>query len=691
MPIQLRFLPKAKLSVIFLFLFLQLHAQDPGTEILWDHSGVPHIYAKTNKEMYYAFGWAQMNNHANLLLKIYGQARGRAAEYWDADYVSSDKQVLLFDLPAKAETIYAKQTAEYKSYIDAFVKGINDYAKKHPETIDKEMKPVLPVRGADVFANIQRTIFRFLTANERTATEKLFQPGSNALAIGASRSASGNAMLVINPHLPWKPDFTLLFEADLNSPTMHGYGTTFVGMPVLFIGFNDNLGWTHTVNTLDASDRYELTIQENGYLLDGAIVPFDKRITTIKIKQIDGTMKEEKMEIKYSKHGPVVGEKDNKAYAVRVAGLDNDKIFEEYHKMISAKNFTEFESALKMMQIPMFNVIYADKSGNIFYLFNGNLPKRPEGDFAYWRGTIDGSRSNLIWNETLSYDELPKVLNPPSGFLQNGNDPPWNCTYPAVIDPKKFPVWVAPQNMGFRPQHAVNMIKNDSSISFDELIGYKLNTGVETAERFLDDLLAAVDKWPDSTALKAAAILKAWDKKTDAQSKGAVLFSAWFEKITPALYAIRWDPKQPVSTPDGLKDEKRAVALLVEATRETEKKYGSADMAWGDVYRLRMNGIDLPANGGWQQQGVFMSITYIEDKDGKYVAEGGETFISVTEFGKKPKAKLLLCYGNATQPGSKHISDQLELLSQKKLRSALLTRKEILNDLEKKEILKISF
>ena len=680
---------KTVLSFLAFFAWLQGVAQNKETEILWDNYGVPHIYAKTNQEMYYAFGWAQMTNHANLLLKIYGQARGRAAEYWGDEYLAADKQVLFYDLPAKAEAMYATQPAEYKMYLDAFVKGINDYAKKYPAAIDDDVKVVLPVKGPDVLANISRTIYRFLTANERAATEKLFQPGSNAIAIGASRSASGNAMLIINPHLPWKPDFTLLFEADLNSPSLHSYGTTFVGMPLLFIAFNEDLGWTHTVNTLDASDRYELTLQENGYLLDGTVVPFDKKIKTIKIKQPGGTIKEEKMEIKISKHGPVLGEKNNKAYAVRVAGLDNNKLFEEYHKMMSAKNFSEFESALKMMQIPMFNVIYADKDRNIFYLFNGNVPKRPQGDFPFWRGTIDGTRSDLIWQETLGYDELPKVFDPPTGFLQNANDPPWICTYPPVLDPKKFPSYLAPLGMPFRPQRAVNMIRMDSSISFEELIGYKLNTGVETAERFLDDLFAAVDKYPDETASKAVAILKSWDRKTDAASKGAVLFSAWFEKLTPAMYAVRLNPASPLSTPDGLKDEKQAVGLLIDATKETEKNYGAADVAWGDVYRLRLNGKDLPASGGWQQEGVFMSLNYVEDKDHKWSAEAGETFIAVIEFGKKTKAEVLLCYGNATQPGNKHQDDQLKSFSEKKLRHALLDKKDVLNDLEKKEVLKI--
>jgi acyl-homoserine-lactone acylase len=356
--------------------------------------------------------------------------------------------------------------------------------------------------------------------------------------------------------------------------------------------------------------------------------------------------------------------------------------------MAISKTWNEFESALKMMQLPMFNVIYADNTGNIFYLFDGNLPKRPSGDFQFWRGTIDGTQSKLIWQETFSYSELPKLLNPATGFLQNANDPPWSCTYPPVLDPRKFPPYVAPVAVGLRPQHALNMIKNDSSISFDELVSYKMNTDVEAADRFLDDLLTAVEKYPDSTALAAAAILKAWDKKTDAGSKGAVLFTAWFEKIDPSMYAIRWRADAPLTTPDGLKDEQKAVAMLVKAAEEVKKKYGALNIAWGDAYRFRLNNIDLPASGGLPQTGIFMSVNYTGDKDNKNRAEGGETFIGVIEFGKKPKAEVLLGYGNASQPGNKHAGDQLKLLSEKKLRPALLTKTEVLKNLEKKEILR---
>jgi acyl-homoserine-lactone acylase len=685
------FLPKLGRTVLLLVLlsccYFFVSAQNPKSEILWDDYGVPHIYAKNTTEMYYAFGWAQMNNHANLLLHIYGQARGRAAEYWGSEYVESDKQVLVFDLPEKGKEMYRAQSSEYKNYLDAFVKGINDYAKSHPGSISAAEKPVLPVTGGDVCATILRTMFRFLTANERAATQKLFQAGSNAYAVGASRTASHKAMLVIDPHLPWKKDFTLLFEAHLQSNECNEYGVGFVGMPVLLLAFNNNLGWTHTVNTFDASDSYELKLKDGGYVLDGKVLPFDRKTYILKTKQTNGSLTEEKLEVKISKHGPVLGEKNDNAYAVRVAGLSNARLFEQYHRMGKAKSWKEFESALKMMQIPMFNLLYSDKAGNIFYLFNGNLPKRPEGDFAYWRGTIDGTRSDLIWNEKHGYEDLPKVFNPPGGFLQNANEPPWNCTSPAVLDPQNFPAYFAPQNMPLRPQRAMNMIRNNFSISFDELTGYKLNTEPEAASRFLDDLYKATDKYPDSIAKKAVTILRAWNKQTDANSKGAVLFSNWFDKLTPADYAKKWNRLEPFSTPDGLADERLAVELLAKSAKETEEKYGSMDVAWGDVYRIRMNDVDLPSNGGWQQQGIFMSMSYVQDTDKKFRVEGGETFIGVVEFKENTNALVLLPYGNASEKNSRHQTDQLKLFSEKKLRRALLTKEAILSHLEKREIL----
>ena len=663
--------------------------RNDSPEILWDNYGVPHIYGKTNQEMYYAFGWAQMNCHADLILKLYAQARGRASEYFGIDYLESDRQIQLFDLPVLARDKYLQQDKEYKSYLDSFVKGMNDYANAHPESIGENLRQILPVTGADVISHTIRVIYlEFLASEDIYTAKRLTDPGSNSMAIAPSKSLSGKAMLVSNSHLPWN-DFFLWFEAHLNSHDINAYGTALVGMPVLAIAFNNNLGWTVTVNPIDASDRYELTLKGEGYLLDGKTELFDKRNVTIKIKQDDGSLQEQKFEFKYSKHGPVTGEKGNKAYAVRIAGLKNAGIIEQYHKMSGASNLKEFESALSMLQIPMFNIEYADKSGNILYLFNGNVPVRSEGDFAFWHGTIDGSESKFIWQKTHPYEDLPRVLNPPAGFLQNCNDAPWVCTYPPVLEPGRFPAYMAPVGTYWRAQRAINMIKDNPSISFDQLVDYKLNTGMEVADRFLNDLLSAVEQFPSAEALDAAAILKVWDRKTDAGSKGAVLFEAWWNELRFDMFEVQWNKENPVTTPSGLKERKQAVELLVKASKTIKEKYGSPDIAWGAVNRFRIGTYDFPANGGPDNLGVFRTMYFADDKDNKRHAVHGDTYVAVTEFGEKVRASVLLSYGNATQPGNKHIGDQLKMLSEKKLRPALLEKDDVLNNLEKQEYLSI--
>jgi len=667
----------------------EIQAKDPKTEILWDNYGVPHIYGKNSREMYYAFGWAQMTNHANLMLKLYGQARGRAAEYWGDKYFDSDKQILLFKLPELAKSGYLKQNDELKSYIDAFVKGINDYAAAHPEMIGEELKQVLPVTVYDIISHtIRITCLEFLAAEDIGTVKQMTSSGSNAIAIAPSKSASKNSLLITNPHLPWT-DYFMWFEAHLNSPGFNAYGIALVGMPSISMAFNNDLGWALTVNPIDASDRYELYLKEDGYLLDKKTVPFERKQVLIKVRQDDGTLKEQSVEFKYSLQGPVVGEKGNKAYAVRIAGLNNYRIFEQYHKMAESKNLADFESAVKMLQNPMFNIIYADKAGNILYVFNGNVPIRKVGDVAFWKGTIDGTDSKYIWQETHPYEDLPKLLNPASGFLQNCNDPPWTCTDPPVLNPQNYPAYMAPVGTFMRPQRAVNMIKNNPSVSFDQLVACKLNTGMEAADRFLDDLLKAVEKYPDTAAVRAAGVLRLWDKKTEKDSKGAVLFAAWWDLLNSNMFETPWNPKEPNTTPYGIKDQKLAVDLLVNAAAAVQKKYGSLTIAWGDVYRFRMYGKDYPANGGPGEYGIFRTIYFADDNDNKKRAIAGETYVAVIEFGTKVKAQVLLSYGNATQPGSKHLGDQLIMLSEKKLRPALLEKADILKNIEKREFLNI--
>jgi len=381
---------------------------------------------------------------------------------------------------------------------------------------------------------------------------------------------------------------------------------------------------------------------------------------------------------------------ENKVLALRMVGSDRPNMLLQWWRMINSTNFDEFESALKMAQIPFWNVMYADKSGEIFYLFNGLVPKRTEDSWTYWNRIIPGGKSADIWTEVHDYADLPKVKNPANGWLQNANDPPWTCTIPMTLNPDNYPGYMSPQGMAFRPQRSARMLIEDESITFDELVEYKLSTRLEFADRILDDLFLAIDKSNSEKAKKAKIVLENWDREADGDSKGMLLFYNWARKFNvgkKSNYTKQWNINEPVTTPDGLAEPDRAVQLLEETVTEMEAKFGRLDIAWGEYYKINYNGKKLPANGIDGSMGVFRVASPGGADNNNMFVGYGDSWVGVIEFGDKIKAKVLLSYGNATQKDSPHNGDQLELFSKKELRDAWFTKADVESNTSRIEVI----
>lgn len=662
---------------------------DP-VKIVWDTWGVPHIYANTEKDLFYAQGWAEMQSHANLLLKLYGQSRGRGAEYWGVKHLPDDKLIHALGFPELATSWWQRQDPQTKAMITAFVAGLNDYVKAHPEIVKPENKVVLPITTDDINLHAMYVFFtRFVGGEDLGSTAQWTDLGSNGYAISPKRSTSGHAMLVQNPHLPWQGEFTW-FESQLNIGDKIIHGAHLLGFPGLGIAFNKDLGWTHTNNTLDNADTYELTLQDNGYILDKQRKDFTRKAKTLKIKNKDGSVSEQHIEMLGSAYGPVIRMGAHKALAIHMAGMDHPDALLEWWKMANSRNLNEFESALKMAQIPFWNVLYADVHGDIFYVFNGLVPARSYGDWYTWNKIIPSVSSKDIWKAALPYSKLPKIKNPVTGWLQNANDPPWTSTVPQVLRQSDYPAYMSPDFMSMRSQRSANMLLNDSSITFDELVDYKLSTRSGLADRVLDDLLKAINGSSSAIAKEAKEVLMKWDRSADADSKGMVLFFVWAMKFDPedeANYVHHWDTKHPVTTPYGLTDPARAVRLLELAANEVKATFGTLDIPWGQYYRLKHNNINLPANGAIGILGVFR-VAYPGMMGGKELSVGGgDSWVGVIEFGKRIHARVLLSYGNASEVSSPHNGDQLTLFSEKKLRDPWFYPEELKDHTERVELL----
>lgn len=667
-----------------------------GTEILWDQYGIPHIFANDHPSLFYAYGYAQMEAHAELLLRLYAQARGRGAEFYGDSYLDSDRWVRVNGIPERAKVWATQQNPEFLPLLQAFVAGLNAWGTEHSSSLSAPAKAVLPLSVEDVLAHGMRVIHYDWIVNPAKIETRIKRStadvhGSNEWAIAPARSASGHALLLSNSHLEWR-DMHTYFEVQLQAPGVTSYGAVWVGFPVLRQCFTDYLGWTQTTNYPDEGDLYRLTLKDGGYVLDGQVRQFEVEKQTIRVRQKDGALHDVPLVIRRSLHGPVVVDRDGLTVALRVSSLDRPRLFEQFWKMGLAHNLDEFQNAMRMQQLPLFNTAYADRDGHIMYLYNAAPPVRPRGDYRYWYGLVPGDQSELIWSKIHPYEELPKVIDPPSGFVQNCNDPPWTSAYPMQLDPAKFAPYLAPST-GITPraQRSLRLLSQSGKISLADLKNDKLSTRVELADHFVEDLVAQARKLGTERAKKAADILEHWDRQAEAASDGTLLFyrfvlAAGEDFRAIGGYAVAEDDHQPLTTPSGFADPVKAVQALDHVAAALESEYGSLHILWGDVLRFRRGSLDLPGNGAPSRLGAIRTVDPGTFVNGKAEGVAGDTYFAVIEFSNPVKAEALLGYGNWSRAGSKHVEDQLPLLSKKQMRPVWRARDEVEAHLESRKV-----
>ena len=725
---------------------LALLADQPAraAEIRWDSYGIPHIYGPSVAAVVRGLGYAEMENHAETLLLNVAHARGRMAEYFgpgagDAN-VDNDIRVRTEGIPSRAASWLSTGGAFQRSVIAAFVAGANAYAARHGDTIASSIRRVLPLVPSDITAAEQYGIdFNFIAEQDNISeliaawrqggdaaasalAHEITPTGSNGWAIGPRKSADGNAILMGNPHLPWGnnqpiPGLGLyqfmeanLVVGDPAKPSLNASGVVTVGSPYLGIGYNDDLGWTHTNDTIQAANLFEVTLAPDGtYAFGRRRLPLRHRTETIEIRQKDGSLAARTTDLYATVHGPVVARRGAQMLALRVAGLDQPGIVTQYWRMIEARNLDQFIAADAMLQMPFFNVVYADRDGHIMYVFGGRQPVRSGGDFAAYDGILDGSNAALLWTATLPWASLPHVIDPPGGFVANENDPPWTATFPQVAgsDPTRFPAYVAPHFMELRPQHAVRFLLSKPRFSVDDILAGKEQTHMLLADRVLPDLVQAARASKDPVAREAGEVLAHWDRTAEVASRGGPLFEAWWGLVIhdPAVtkdstvnfysphprFRVGWNAAHPLDTPTGLADPASCLPDLVRAATSLKKQYGSFDVAWGVVHRTVLVTHDGdftraipvsqdPASGATGRFGTIRVVDSFARPDGApgLLSWGGDSYVQLVEFAREgAKARSLLGYGNASRPGSSHITDQLAIFDAKTLRPAWRTRAEV--------------
>lgn len=503
-------------------------------------------------------------------------------------------------------------------------------------------------------------------------------------------------MLLQNPHLSWSTNYFTYYEAHLVGPGFGVYGATQIGLPIIRFAFNQQMGISNTVNSMLGATTYRLTLKDDGYLFDGAVRRFDVTTARYQVRQPDGTTIEKQLEIKTSVHGPLFERKDGTVTALRVAGLDRPGMLHQYFDMVTAKNYAAFTAAMKRLQVPTFNISYADRHGNVEFIFNGIAPRRSSGDIAFWRGLVPGDSSQYLSTDVHPYEDLPRVTNPPAGFIQNSNDPPWFPSWPTPIKASDYPAYLAPRGPeSMRAQNSLKMIAENEEITFEKFVKLKLSTRSLLADRTLPDLIAAAKGDPAPDVQAAVKLLADWDRSYSIDNRAGLLFEEWARLFAgpnfggQANCAVAFDGAKATSTPTGIKDPAAAVKMLREAIVTTKQKYGALDRVFGEVSRFKLGDVDLPGDSHVGGLGPFRVITWGPlDASGKRYPQHGDTWIGMIEFTTPVKAYGLMTYGNSRQRGTKHRSDQLTHLSKHEFRELWLQRRQIEANLSERTPLK---
>ncbi|MGH7540084.1 MAG: penicillin acylase family protein, partial [Gemmatimonadota bacterium] len=417
--------------------------------------------------------------------------------------------------------------------------------------------------------------------------------GSNEWALAGSRTASGAPMLLINPHVSFF-GLSQYTEAHLHSDEGLVFsGLTRFGFMLPYMGNSDVLGWAYTDNYGDYNDLYWLTLDEE----DGAhrygdgwrelrrwterivVAPRagDGRARTGVGGEPDTDRGEEEgagperrtYRFAASHHGPIVGiDDEGRPLAARLSKLDEGGWFEQWYAMMRARSHEEWLAAVARLNVPYMNTMYADRDGNIHYIYNHAVPRRST---AYdWSEPVDGSDPGAEWDGYHGLDELPQVVNPASGWLQNTNSDPLRAAPDAGLRRKDFPRYmIGSESQNARAVSSVRVLEGLHGITLDDFARAVLDTRLSAVDELLPPLLEDLREGFDRLE-GPARVLREWDGRTSVESVAATLFARWAEEMG----------RRPGSAgADRVGALEKVIAAL-------ERDWGTWEVPWGEVNRI---------------------------------------------------------------------------------------------------------
>ena len=697
--------------------------QAKRVEIIRDTWGIPHIYGKSDADAVFGLLYAQCEDDFKRVEMNYIEKLGRLSEIKGDKELYNDLQIKLLIDSVDAIADYKKAEPWLKKLLNAYADGINFYLHKHPE-----IKPALLTRfqpwypllwtdgsiGAISTADISNDeikqfysgnqlegISKSRTVNTSVAFGDYQQTGSNGFAIAPSKTASGNAILYINPHVTFyfRPEVQVVSEEGLNA-----YGAVTWGQMFVYQGFNQYCGWMHTSSNVDVADMYaEKIVKKNDklfYEYDQKLRLVTQKIVTLKYLK-DGKLITKNFTTYYTHHGPVMAKRDGKWISLRSYNRSMTSLVQSW-KRTKAKGFEDYKKVMDLKANTSNNTVFADAKGNIAYWHGNYVPVR---DTNYnWGKVVDGTTSKTEWKGLHTVDETVHSYNPVNGWLQNCNSTPY--TVAGENSPKRanFRPYMAPDGENFRGINAVRVLSREKDYTIEKVIAAGYDTYLSAFAILIPAITKAFDSLPPSDTLhqvlaEPIAMLKNWNYYSSENSVATTLAIETAQKLNSQItkvYVEQGETDQVESTKRFAANATKENLLLplLETVNELKNKFGTWQKPWGELNRFQRLTGDFQekyddsqaslsvgfASALWGSLPSFNSRYYGTQK--RY-GLGGNSFVCAVEFGKKIKAKSLLAGGESGNKNSKHFTDQALMYTQGKFKDVLFYREDVLKNVEK--------
>lgn len=683
---------------------------DPGelaasVVIRRDSWGTPHISGPTDAAVVFGFAYAQAEDYFWQVEDSYILGLGRYSEVHGPAGLNSDLLNRAFEIVPQSRAGFDRLEPELKRLCTAFTAGLNYYLQTHPHVQPRLITRFEPwhVLAFGRHLTLELT-FRYtrLTNNYLPRLNPMIAAGSNAWAIGPRRTRSGRTMLLANPHQPWF-GFGQLYEAHLSSGEGWSFsGATFFGSPLPSLGHNEHVGWSFCVNEPDIADVWRETFDHPSdpllYRYGDGWRRAEEWQEVIRVKARQG-FRERSFTLRKTHHGPIVArESQRHQLAVRIARLDDLVMLRQMVRLVRARNLAEFYEAMALQQFPIMNAVYADRHGEIFFLYNGVVPRRdPQFD---WSQPVDGSDPRTEWQGYHTLEELPQLRNPPCGFVQNCNSSPFTTADDGNPHPADFPPYMVEDQHDDkrRARRSRELLRAMRDVTLQDVQQAAFDTTLYWARQELPAYAAALAELERTHPALAAEVrpylehLLDWDGRITAESTQATLCTAWYEEL--------YGPDYPGETlkPAYVQMPARFQALLRAAGR-LRALYGDWRVPWGDVFRIQRHAnvadlVDvpfddrqpsLPCLGGHGPMGVVftqyytpaINIPFLKVRTRRYGVVGC-TYLGVYEFGERVRGATLLHFGTSGDPSSEHFFDQARLLAERRLKPELFDPADVL-------------